>query len=446
MPGVIVVGGGISGLSAAYYLQRAGHRVTLIEKQPRLGGLLETRRVDACLIEAGPDSFLAAKTAALDLIRDLGLVPEVIDSNDHQRRTFILRDGKLLPIPQGLVLMAPADFDALGGSPLLSAEACSRAREELQRQPKAGPLPDRSIGDFVRDHYGPEFVDYLAEPLLTGVFGGDVDQLSLRDVLPRFADLEARYGSVSRGLQQERSAAAGSLFKTLRGGLGQLVDALDSALSNVERISGEVTAVEAGVRVQVAGEWLMADHAVIAVRTWQAAPLLAGADSGLAKLLESIPYSSAVTVGLTYPEAGFPHPLDGFGFLVPKVERRAIVACTWINRKFDHRAPPGRIVLRAFLGGDQWAMEASDDEIVAAVREDLKRIMDVPDAPNAVSIARWSRSMPQYLVGHSGKVTEIRARAAALAGIHLTGNAFEGIGIPDSIRVSKAVCDAIAPA
>lgn len=442
MPRVLVIGGGISGLSAAYYLRRSGFEVTLIEKEARVGGLLETRLVDGCRIEAGPDSFLAAKPAALELIRDLGLESEVIASNDHQRRTYILRDGRLVAMPEGLVLMAPTDLAALDSSELISAQGRARAAQEMHRQPPAGAPPDRSIGEFTRDHYGQEFVDYLAEPLLTGVFGGDVDSLSLRDVLPRFADLEQRYGSVTRGLAAERSENAGPLFRALRGGFQQLVDALDRALAGVQRVRAAATAVD-GRRVRVHGEWMSGDHVIVAVRAWEAAALFRESAPQLAALLGQIPYSSAVTVGFTYASADFPHPLDGFGFLVPKIERRHIVACTWVNRKFDCRAPADRILLRAFLGGDHWACAASDAEISAAVEEDLARILGLSQPPRGVSIARWPKSMPQYEVGHSERVRAICREASRLEGVHLAGNYFDGIGIPDAIRRARTVCNAI---
>lgn len=442
MPGVLVIGGGISGLTAAYYLRRSGLDVTLIEKEPRVGGLLETRIVDGCRIEAGPDSFLAAKPAALELIRDLGLESEVIASNDHQRRTYILRGGSLLPMPEGLVLMAPTDLAALASSELISVEGRARAAQEIHRQPPAEPPPDRSIGEFTRDHYGQEFVDYLAEPLLTGVFGGDVDSLSLRGVLPRFADLEARYGSVTRGLAAERAENSGPLFRALRGGFQQLVDALDAALAGVRRIRGAATAID-GQRVRVNGEWISGDHVIVAVRAWEAAALFVESAPQLAELLAQIPYSSAVTVGFTYASADFPHPLDGFGFLVPRVERRHIVACTWVNRKFEHRAPADRVLLRAFLGGKHWASAASDAGITAAVEEDLARIMGLSQPPRGVSIARWPRSMPQYEVGHGERVRAICREASRLDGVQLAGNYFDGIGIPDAIRRARAVCNAV---
>jgi oxygen-dependent protoporphyrinogen oxidase len=436
---VAIIGGGISGLTAAYYLQRDSRfEITLIEAESRLGGLLETRLVNGCLIEAGPDSFLAAKPAALELIADLGLADQVIASNDHQRRTYILKNGALVPMPEGLVLMAPTDFEALRHSSLLSPEAQARASRELDRQPPPTPLPDRSVAEFVEDHYGQEFVEWLAEPLLTGVFGGDCARLSVQKVLPRFVELENKLGSVSRGLAADRrEKPSESLFKTLRGGFQQLVDALDSQI-NVRRIHSRAERIEPGWRVLTSGPAIEADSVILALRTWQAAPLIRNFAPELAVSLDAIPYSSAVTVGFTYPAAGFPHPLDGFGFLVPRREGRRIVACTWVHRKFDYRAPAGQLILRAFLGGEAWC-QASDSQIIAAVREDFAAILGVAEAPQAVSIARWPRSMPQYEVGHLDRAAAIEHGLIQYRGLYLGGNSLDGIGIPDTIRRARTI-------
>jgi oxygen-dependent protoporphyrinogen oxidase len=450
---VLVVGGGLSGLSAAYQLENDGAQVTLVEREARLGGLLETRLVDDCLIEAGPDSFLAAKPAALELITELGLADQVISSNDHARRTYLWKGDRLIPMPEGLVMMAPSDMAALATTPLLSLAAKARAAQELLRQPPPEPLPDRSIGAFVRDHWGEEIVNYLAEPLLTGVFGGDVDRLSIQQVLPRFVDLEARYGSVTRGLMAEpRAPEAGSLFRSLKGGLETLVTALNGRLAarRVQATAQQVEQTATGWRVQVLppdgpAEWLDANAVVLGLRTWQAAPLVETLDADLAALLKQIDYSSAVTVGFTWPLEGFPHPLNGFGFLVPQVERRHLVACTWVGTKFSHRAGSGKALVRAFLGGDRWCA-ASDQEIVAAVREDLAAIMGVTDPPVGVSIARWPRSMPQYYVGHQQWLAALRQQEARHPGLVLTGNYLEGIGIPDCIRMGRGAAKRVLTA
>lgn len=445
---VIVVGGGISGLATAYYLHRRGVAATLIEASDRLGGLLWSEHVDDCLLERGPDSFLAAKTAAADLMRDLGIDADRIGSNDGHRRTFIWRDGQLLAMPEGLAMMAPTDMAKLAASALISPRGRLRAAQELLRGKPATPLAERSIGDFVRDHWGDEFVEYLAEPLLTGVFGGDVNKLSASEVLPRFVDLETRYGSVSRGLMAEPANPTGeSLFQALKGGWQQLVDSLDGALAATPRVHDRVQSIVPGTgarwRAEMEAGSREADHVVIALRTWQAAPILRSLAPNAAALLDSIDYSSAVTVGMTFFEEQMSGLPEGFGFLVPKIERDAVLACTFVDRKFAHRAGKGRVVLRAFLGGDRWC-EASDDEITAAVRADMARILKRSIEPRHTLITRWPRSMPQYEVGHRSKVTAIRAAVASHPGIWLTGNAYEGIGIPDCIRLARATATAIA--
>lgn len=429
-------------MSAAYYLRKRGLPVTLVERESRLGGLIQTHEVAGCRIEGGPDSFLSSKPAALQLIRELGLESEVIDSNDHQRITYIFRDERLIPLPDGLVLMAPTKFGPLVSTRLLSWRAKAQAAREIFRRPH-GPLPDRSIAEFVIDHYGQEVADYLAEPLLSGVFGGDIRELSALHVLPRLVDLEARYGSVTRGLWAERQQVKGSLFKSLQGGMGQLIGALDEKLADVPRIHGTVESVEPGWRVRIGGDWLEASAVVLAVRAWQVAPLVDGFDEKLADTLASIPYSSATTVGLVYRAEGFPHPLNGFGFLVPKRERRDVAACTWVDRKFKHRAKSGSVVLRAFLGGDAWCYH-HDNKILMAAMADLNRVMNLQTKPVETSISRWPRSMPQYPVGHHRTVEAIRSRALANPGLFLIGNYFQGVGIPDCIAGANAAAGSIS--
>lgn len=411
----------------------------MIEREPRLGGLIETIDLAGNLIEGGPDSFLAAKPAALELIREIGLSSEVIDSNDHQRVTYIVRNGRLLPMPDGLVMMAPTKFGPLLKSPLLSWSAKLTAAREFFRKPSE-PRPERSVAEFVRDHFGEEAVQYLAEPLLAGVFGGDVNKLSANLVLARFVALEEKYGSVIRGLIAERASTSGSLFKSLKGGMEQLMSALRARLEDVRFVTGAAEIVAQGPKVRVGGQWMEASAVVIAVRAWQAAPLVADLYPQLARLLAGIDYSSAVTMGLTFRRDRFTHPLDGFGFLVPAVERRNLNACTWVTRKFDHRTAPDHVVLRAFLGGDSWC-QALEEDIYKAVREDLQALMNIEEMPEDFVIRRWPRSMPQYYVGHAAMVAEIERHADPRNGVYLTGNYFDGVGIPDCIRRSKEVAE-----
>ncbi len=451
---VAIVGGGISGLSAAYYLAKAGVRPVLYEREPRLGGVILTERLEGCVLEAGPDSFLAAKPQALELIRELGLESGVIASNDHLRVTYVVKNGRLVPLPDGLMLMVPTRLRPMILSRLLGWPTKLRMGWEWFRRPRAAPAPDRSVAEFIRDHYGQEAVDYLAEPLLAGVYGGDPERLSVGSVLTRFAELEAQYGSLTRGVLAERKRArrAGRpqpLFQTLKDGLGQLVAALEAAIagrcevrhSEVERLEPSAS----GYRLLARDGHLDAAHVVLACPAYEAGRLVGALDSGLAGALGEIPYSSSLTLSLVYDRAALGHPLDGFGFLVPKRERRTLVACTWVGTKFSHRVPANLAVLRCFAGGmDHRVIEEDDATLIAQVREELRRLMGVTAEPRLARIARWPRSMAQYTVGHAARLAGIQAALERLPGLHLAGNAYTGIGISDCIRMGRQAAGRIA--
>ena len=453
MPNVVIIGGGISGLSTAYYLAKAGAPSTIVESRPRLGGVIQTESVDGCTIEAGPDSFLAVKPAAMDLIRDLGLAADVIGSNDHLRVTFVRKNGRLVPLPDGLMMMVPTKILPLVTTSLLSLGTKLRMGLELFRAPKP-KSSDQSVADFVREHYGREAVDYLAEPLLSGIYGGDPRQLSVTAVLPRFVELAAKYGSLTRGVLAMRAPLAkgqqpSPLFRTLKGGLGQLIDAVKSSIERKTTVvAGRAEAIErldTGFRVRIAGDWLAADHVVVACEAHNAAPLVASLDPRIGELLGAVPYSSSMTVALGYDAADFTRLPVGFGFLVPKKERRRLVACTWIGTKFPNRVPEGKVVARCFLGGmeDAGVLNESDEAVTAAVIEELRDIAGVTARPRFVRIFRWPKSMAQYTVGHPTRLAEIESRIAAIPGLHVAGNAYQGIGIPDCIRMGKAAAEQI---
>ena len=453
---VVIIGGGISGLSAAYYLAKAGIPAQLIEKAPRLGGVIETRHIEGCTLETGPDSFISIKPAALELIRELGMADEVIGSNDHLRVTYVWRKGRLVPLPDGLMLMVPTKITPLLASGLLSWATKVRMGLEWFRRPPDSPLPDRSVADFIRDHYGQETVDYLAEPLLSGIYGGDPRSLSVTSVLPRFAELEARYGSLTRGVLAARKRmplgqASEPIFRTLRRGLGSLVDELARAIRGVVEIRQQaahsVVKTLEGYRVELDNGALLTDHVVLACPAYAAAGLLRGLDGHLAGLLDSVPYSSSVTIALGYCKTGFGPALNGFGFLVPRKERRRLVACTWVATKFSYRVPEDKVVLRCFLGGTDESVLAESDEILTrAVREELAHIMGVSAEPIFVQISRWPRSMAQYSVGHEERWRQIREHLARLPGVHVAGNAYTGIGVPDCIRMGREAAERIAAA
>ncbi len=454
MSRVVIVGGGISGLSAAYYLAKSGVPSTIVESRPRLGGVIQTEQIDGCTLEAGPDSFLSAKPAALELIRDLGLGGEVIGSNDHLRVTFVRKNGRLVPLPDGLMMMVPTKIMPLVTTPLLSWSTKIRMGFELLRAPEAR-AGDQSVADFVREHYGQEAVDYLAEPLLSGIYGGDPRQLSVQAVLPRFVELSRKYGSLTRGVLASRAQAKpqgppAPLFRTLKGGLGQMVDAVTAAIQpHTQVVRSRAQAVEksaAGYRVRLDGDWLDASHLVLACEAHSAAPLLSAIDARAAELLGSVGYSSSMIVALGFDAAHFATPPIGFGFLVPKKERRRLVALTWVGTKFSYRVPEGKIVARCFLGGaeDAAVLGETDDAAVEAVMRELRDIAGVTATPCFTRITRWPRSMAQYPVGHPARMAELHTRLSSVTGLHLAGNAYDGIGIPDCIRLGKAAADRIA--
>jgi len=440
---VLVIGGGISGLSAAYDLTRAGVDCTILEKQSRLGGVIETRLSEGCTLECGPDSFLSSKPAALALIKEVGLEGDVIGSNDHQRTTYIWKRGALVALPEGVMMIVPSRVMPMVKSPLLGWATKIRMGLEYFRRP--GESHDRSVAEFVVDHFGQETLDYLAEPLLSGVYGGDPAQLSVGSVLPRFLEMEKKYGSLVRGVLASRSkSGGGSLFRTLKGGLGTLVDRMAVGLKVCQADVETVERVGSGFRVRVGGSWMEADQVIVACPAWAAARVVAGLDARLGELLGTIDYSSSVTLSLIYRAAEFDGKRAGFGFLVPQKERRRLAACTFVGTKFSYRVPEDRIVLRCFFGGinDAAVLDESDESLVGIAREELRRMLGATAAPLAHAIARWPRSMAQYTLGHSDRVAEIRIRAAAVAGLHLAGNAYEGIGIPDCINTGRAAAKA----
>jgi protoporphyrinogen/coproporphyrinogen III oxidase len=419
-PRIVVVGGGISGLAAAYDLQRGGAETIVFEKAPRLGGVIETRSWNDCLLESGPDSFISSKPEALALIKELGLESEVIGSNDHQRTTYILKRGKLVPLPDGIMMIVPTKVMPMIRTPLLSWGTKFRMALELLRKPATHP--DRSVADFVIDHFGEETLDYLAEPLLSGIYGGDPRQLSVNSVLPRFVEMESSTGSLSRAVMRSKSSApGGSLFRTLKGGLGTLVEALSKNLRVEYAEVQSMERFENRFRLRASGQEFDASHVILAGPAWSSATLVREIDRELSQLLCSIPC------------------------LVPKRERQRLAACTFVNTKFPFRAPDNRIVLRCFFGGigDEKVLDESDESLAAIARQELSRILGLNAAPLYQSVARWPRSMAQYNVGHADRVQEICKRVATIPGLHLAGNAYEGIGIPDCIRTGRVAAASI---
>ena len=351
------------------------------------------------------------------------------------------------------MMMVPTKILPLVTTSLLSWGTKIRMGMELFRAPKA-KAGDESVAQFIEEHYGAEAVDYLAEPLLSGIYGGDPKTLSVKSVLPRFVDLANKYGSLTRGVLAERAKAPKNpnpapLFRTLKGGLGQLVDAVTAAIGGKAEVrQARAQAVERtvnGFRIKLNGDWLEADRLVMACEAHSGASLLQGVDARIGELLGAVPYSSSMTVALGFDAADFARLPVGFGFLVPKKERRRLVACTWVGTKFSHRVPEGKIVARCFLGGmdDAGILNESDDAIVAAVTRNSTKSPASPRSPNLAASpagrAPW-RSIPW---GTESETRNLETRVAAIPGLYLAGNAYQGIGIPDCIRMGRAAGEKI---
>jgi len=463
---IAVIGGGTAGIAAAYELEQAraeglAVEYTLFEARARLGGALASEVVDGAVLERGPDSFLTEKPAAAELCRDLGLAADLTPSNDARRKTWIVVGNRLVPLPDGLMFLVPTKLMPTALSPLFSLPTKLRMALELLHPPQPSGEADVTVAALVERHFGREVVDRLADPLLSGIYGGDASQLSARTVLPRLLQMESRYGSLTRGMlaahreMQARIKTAGGaqaapppIFTTLRGGMQQIVDVIEATLNpSWVRRSSPVSAVEKRADcwiVEQGGGVGAFDAVIVATPAWVAAELLARVDAALAEELRGVPYSSSITVNLVYDESRLGRLPEGFGFLVPAIEGRALLACTFVHRKFLGRTPPGKAVLRAFLGGmrNEALLDASDEQISATVRRELGEILGAAVfgagvEPEHIQITRWPRTMAQYAVGHQERKQRIAARVAGLSGLRLAGNAYDGIGVPDCIRLGR---------
>jgi protoporphyrinogen/coproporphyrinogen III oxidase len=449
MTRIAIVGGGISGLAAAFALEerrQAGESLEFVvyEAGPRFGGVLVTEQVDGCLVEAGPDSFLTEKPWAADLCRRLGIEDQLIGSRDSDRKTYILLKGKLVPLPDGLMFMVPTSLVPAMLSPLFSRTTKIRMTREWWHAPHQS-YGDESVAALVERHYGAEMVDRLADPLLSGVYGGEASQLSVRAVLPRFVEMEAKYGSLGRGMLAARkktthSPSGTSIFTSLKGGMQQLVDTLVARFSpDLLRPNSPVQAIQRQDKGWVVSAGYASDHfdgVIVATPATAAPEVLEMASAQLATELNAIPYSSSVTVMLGFDKDVRTALPAGFGFLVPRSEGKRMLAATFVHNKFPHRAPADRALIRCFLGGsrDEAVLQLPDEEILKIVREELQQILGLAAEPLFSRIYRWKRAMAQYTVGHLERVGRIENLLKQLPGLALAGNAYRGIGVPDCVR------------
>jgi oxygen-dependent protoporphyrinogen oxidase len=462
---IAIVGGGISGLAAAYQLTCEGKGWTLFEASGRLGGIVETVHRDGFVIECGPDSWVTEKPWARELATELGLGDDIIASNDQWRRTYVLqgteRAADLVPIPDGMRMMVPTRWGPLLESPLFSWQA----RLAYLREPKraaelkeAAPAQDESVAAFVRRHFGEEVVSGIAGPLLAAVFGGDIHQLSVRAVMPAFVAMESAEGSLIQALQRRaQQASPAAVFTTLAGGLGTLIDRLVARLRpGSVRMHQPVLQIEAdrdGWRVATAEGEERFDDVVLATPLPITLELLRPIDPNIDRLLPR-EATSAIAVALAFDaaQASRLRVPRGFGFVVPPsvtaTAEHRLLACTFVHQKFPGRAPEGAVLLRAFFGGHsgEALLGERDDELIERARRQLSRVLGpLPPAAETI-VRRWPHSLPQYAVGHLDRMAELSSAMRALPGLHLLGSSYHGVGLPDLIRDGRALARSLAGA
>jgi oxygen-dependent protoporphyrinogen oxidase len=443
MTEVVVVGGGIAGLAAAWELVRRGFRPTVLEASDRAGGVILTEQVNGFVIDAGPDALLVQKPAAITLCHELGLGDRLIPTQ-LPRVAFVLRDGELIPLPEASFLGLPTRLGPFVRTKLFSWSGKMRMAREWLIAPRRDP-GDESIASFIRRRFGVEAVDYLAEPLLAGIHAGDVNRLSIATLFPRLAEAERTHGSVLRALSSMRIVASPQgAFLSLPGGIGELVTALVAQLPpNTIRYGARVRHINGTGPFTItldAGETLHASRVIVASPAWAAAEMLAGVDATLASLCAEINYtSSAIAVfGLRADQVR--HPLKGSGFVVPRVEHRRIMAATWVSSKWPLRAPEGHVLLRAFLGGaaDPDILSEIDSIIAQRAWNELTSVLGISGEPMVTRVYRWPRASAQHEVGHMERMRAIDQRLINIPSLHLTGSGFRSTGIPDCVADARA--------
>ncbi len=462
---VVVVGAGISGLAAAHRLGELSRErgetiaLTVLDAASRAGGVIETGRRDGFLWEGGPDSFITEKPAALQLAGRLGLESEIRATRRQHRQSFVARNGRLYPTPEGFYLLAPSKLWPLARTPLLSWPGKLRAALEFFLPPRRGG-GDETLASFVRRRFGREILERLAQPLVAGIYSADSEELSLEATFPKFLEMEARSGGVLRAMLKTassngKSGTAGSagtasgprygLFATFQNGVDTLVQALlnnlpAGALRTGSRVEGLERSGE-GWRLRLSGgEALQADAVVLALPGPETSALLRTTAPGISRLLDGIPYASVATVNVAFDREMIRHPLNGFGFVVPALEKRAVTGCTFAQVKFDGRAPEFAALFRAFVGGD--ALGLDDTGLRNAVLRDLEEFIGAEGPPLWTILRRYPAAMPHYRLGHLQRVRQIFEQASGATGLALAGNAYNGIGLPDCVASGERAAEA----
>jgi oxygen-dependent protoporphyrinogen oxidase len=459
MKKIAIIGGGLAGLVCAWKLERlkkqnGGAFETVLFESGGLpgGGTIQTEKRDGFILEKGPDSFLSEKPWALELARELGIASEIIGTREENRKVFVVKKDRLIPLPEGFYLAAPTNVGSFLKSPLFSLPAKLRMMGEVL-VPKAPAALDESVASFIRRRFGREALELAGQPMIAGIHSGDPERLSLLSTLPRFKTFESQDGSVIRGLLKNlknnrqtfknTSGPRYSLFLSFREGMQTLTQALASELprgvlrprSEIIKISTDFEGSQWRITEQ-SGQMHVAQGVCLAMGAGKAGRVLAGSFPKLAGMLSKIHYQSVGTVNFAYRKRDVSHPLDGFGFVVPASEKKSLIACTFSSQKFPNRAPEGFALLRAFVGGafGQSYFEMEDGSLIEAARKDLKLFLGIKNDPVFSSLSRYPDSMPQYEVGHAKLVSEIEAELALHQGLFLTGSSYHGTGIPDCVH------------
>ncbi|MBW3577170.1 MAG: protoporphyrinogen oxidase [Actinobacteria bacterium] len=435
---VAVIGGGITGLTAAWTLCTAPNppHVTLLEAGPRLGGKLHTEQIDGVTIELGADAFVG-HAEPLELLREVGLGDELVAPDT--REVWIRFGGRLHPLPAGLVLGVPTRLVPLTRSSLISRGGTARAALDLIL-PRQRDVDERSVAALIAHRFGREVLERLVEPFLAGVYAGDVDQLEVAAATPDLAAAARTGRSLMRALGRARAASGGPTFRSVAGGLRRLVEALAGAPGLDVHIDSVVRRLEPsgdGYVLERPGGWDHADAAIVAVPAPAAAALLRHAAPVAAAELDAIPYASVATITLVYPPGSA--RLVGSGVLVPRVEEGLVKAATWVSQKWAGRVDDGRIVIRASVGrhGDDAALQLDDETLVLAVHRELHDLAGSAALPVAWRVTRWRTALPQYVIGHRNRVARVRAATRQLPGVELAGAAYEGVGIAACVRQGR---------
>jgi oxygen-dependent protoporphyrinogen oxidase len=465
----VVIGAGLSGLTVAHRLDEMARsvrrpiEVTVLEARDRVGGVIWTDRSDGFTREMGPDSFITNKPWALDLCHRLGLDDQLLETDASHRRSFVVRNGRLAPVPDGLVLMAPRRIMPILTTPILSLPGKLRFLMDLVI-PRRDEESDESLASFVRRRLGREALDRLIQPLVAGIYTADPNDLSLKATLPQFIAMEREHGSLIRAARreprdqsarrgnQQASGARYGLFVTLNDGMDTLPRTLAESLRRGTVRTG--VTVRRISRNEPVSTWLVelldgppieADAVVVTTEAHAAARLLDTQDPTLALQLRGIPYASSIIVNVAYRRDQISHPLDGFGAVVPAIENRSILAVSFLSVKFPNRAPAGTVLLRVFIGGairpDQ--IDLDDTAIAQVVERELGSLIGATGAPLFLEIGRHPRAMPQYNLGHLDRVATIRRNLTRHPRLYLAGIAFDGVGIPDCIHAAELTADAL---